>query len=67
MEFPSINNRCTGREAQVHCVKSKLKVRGTKRLKLEYAEVLSSFAFKFNLRRYTPGGPTVTCMPQRPP
>ena len=30
-----------------------LKAPGTKRLKLIYDELLSSFAFKFNLRRYT--------------
>jgi len=29
-----------------------LKAPGTKRLKLKYDEVLSRFAFKFNLRRY---------------
>ena len=29
-----------------------LKVSGTKRLKLTYNKLLSSFAFKFNLRRY---------------
>ena len=29
-----------------------LKAPGTKRLELKYDELLSSFAFKFNLRRY---------------
>jgi hypothetical protein len=33
--------------------KPKLKAPGTERLKLEYDEPLSSFAFTFNLRRYT--------------
>ena len=34
-------------------MKPKLKPPGTKRLKLEYDGLLSNFAFKFNLRRYT--------------
>ena len=34
-------------------MKSKLKAPGTKRLKLKYDVLLSSFAFSFNLRRYT--------------
>jgi hypothetical protein len=33
-------------------MKSKLKRPGTKRLKLEYEELLSNFGFKFWLRRY---------------
>jgi hypothetical protein len=32
-----------------------LKAPGTKRLKLKYDELVSNFAFKFNLRRYTMG------------
>ena len=44
-----------GRAVQVDPVKPTLKAPGTKRLKLEYDEVLSSFAFKSNLRRYTAG------------
>ena len=40
---------------QVNPIKSTLKALGTKRLKLEYAEPLSNFAFEFNLRRYTKG------------
>jgi hypothetical protein len=40
---------------QVDPIKPKLKAPGTKRLKLEYDELLSSFAFKFNLRRYILG------------
>jgi hypothetical protein len=38
-------------------IESKLKPLGTKRLKLLIYDIqLSSFAFKFNLRRYTLGG-----------
>jgi len=37
---------------QVEPMKSKLKAPGTKRLKLKYDNLLSSFAFKFNLRLY---------------
>jgi hypothetical protein len=33
-------------------MKSKLKVPGTKRLKLRYDHLLSAFAFNSNLRRY---------------
>jgi len=36
-------------------MKPTLKVPGTKRLKLEYDGLLSNFAFKFNLRRYSEG------------
>jgi hypothetical protein len=38
---------------QVDPIKPMLKAPGTKRLKLEYDKLLSSFAFNFNLRRYT--------------
>jgi hypothetical protein len=37
---------------QVDPVKPTLKAPGTKRLKLCYATLLSSFAFNFDLRRY---------------
>jgi len=40
---------------QVDHIKPKLKAPGTKRLKLKCYELLSSFAFTFNLRRYTMG------------
>ena len=40
---------------QVNPIKPTLKTPGTKRLKLENDDLLSSFAFKFNLRRYTMG------------
>jgi hypothetical protein len=36
-------------------MKPTLKAPGAKRLKLEYDEPPSSFAFKFSLRRYRPG------------
>jgi hypothetical protein len=38
---------------QVDPIKPKLKPPGTKRLKLNYDEPLSTFAFDFKLRRYT--------------
>jgi hypothetical protein len=38
---------------QVDPIKPTLKAPGTKRLKLEYDELLSMFGFKFDLRRYT--------------
>jgi len=34
-------------------IKPTLKLPGTKHLKLKCGELLSTFAFKFNLRRYT--------------
>jgi hypothetical protein len=34
-------------------MKRTLKAPGSKRLKLQYGRLLSSFAFKFNLRRYS--------------
>jgi hypothetical protein len=37
---------------QVDPIKPVLKAPGTKRLKLKYDVLLSSFAFNFNLRRY---------------
>jgi hypothetical protein len=41
-----------GKAVQVDPIKPTLKAPGTKRLKLDYDEPLSEFAFKFNLRRY---------------
>ena len=38
---------------QVDTIKPTLTAPGTKRLKLQYDSLLSNFAFKFNLRRYT--------------
>ena len=38
-------------------MKSTFKAPGSKLLKLEQEKLLSNFAFKFNLRRYTQGGP----------
>jgi len=48
--------RLLGEAVQVDPIKPTLKAPGTKRLKLEYYKLLSSFAFKFNLRRYSWGG-----------
>jgi len=42
-----------GRAVQVDPIKPMLKPRGTKRLKVKCDILLSTFAFKFNLRRYT--------------
>jgi hypothetical protein len=44
-----------GRAVQVNPIKPMLKAPGTKRLKLEYAQQLTFFAFRFNLRCYTMG------------
>ncbi len=41
-----------GKAVQVDPIKPTLKAPGTKRLKLKYDKLLSSFAFDFNLRRY---------------
>jgi hypothetical protein len=38
---------------QVDPIKPKLKAPGTKRLKLRSDEMLSTFGFKFKLRRYS--------------
>jgi len=46
-----------GRAVQVDPVKPTSKPPGTKRLKLKHDEVLSNFAFNFNLRRYSWGPP----------
>ena len=42
-----------GRAVQVDPMKPMLKAPGTKRLYLKYDKLVSTFAFKFNLRRYT--------------
>jgi hypothetical protein len=44
-----------GRAVQLDPMQSRLKAPGTKRLTLHCEEPLSSFAYKFNLRRYTSG------------
>jgi len=41
-----------GRAVQVYPVKPTLKAPGSKRSRLKYDILLSSFAFKFNVRRY---------------
>ena len=43
-----------GRTVQLDPIKPTLKPAGSKRLKLKYVKLLSTFAFKFNSRRYTP-------------
>ena len=50
-------DRTLGREVQVDPINPTLKAPGIKRLKLKYYELLSNFAFKFNLRRYTSAWP----------
>jgi len=42
-----------GKAVQVDPIKPTLKAPVTKRLKLHYDKPLSTFAFKFNLRRYS--------------
>jgi len=42
-----------GEAVQVDPIKPTLTAPGTKRLKLKYDKPLSSFAFNFNLRRYS--------------
>ena len=50
----SLEARCASGEAvQVDPIKTTLKPPETKRLKLKYDKLLSSFAFNFNLRRHT--------------
>jgi len=49
---------------QVDPIKPTSNAPGTKRLKLEYDELLSSFAFKFNLRRYNKASPRIKPAPQ---
>jgi hypothetical protein len=44
-----------GRPVQVDPIKPTLKAPGTKRLKLEHRNPLSTFAFKCNLHRYKQG------------
>ena len=44
-----------GEAVQVDPMKHTLKAPGIKRLKPQHDELLSSFAFKFNLRRYVTG------------
>ena len=45
-------HRLHGRSVQVDPINPTLKPPGTKRLKLKWDTLLSSFAFKFNMRRY---------------
>ena len=48
---------------QVGPIKHTLKPPGTRRLKLECDELLSSFAFNFNLRRYNKAVPGLRAGP----
>jgi len=49
-----------GGAVQVAPIKPTLKAPGTQRLKLEFDDLLSTSAFKFNLRRYTKVTMTMT-------
>jgi hypothetical protein len=46
---------CRGSVARLVPIKTSLTTPGAKRLKLKYDKLLSSLAFKFNLRHYTVG------------
>jgi hypothetical protein len=50
-----------GRAVQVEPMNSMLKVLGIIRLKLQHDELLSNFAFNFNLSRYTGEGGVRRC------
>jgi len=50
-----------GKAVQVDLVKPTLKAPGTKRLKQKYDNLLSSFAFNFNSRRYNSARGVLTC------
>jgi len=50
-----------GEAVQVDPMRPMLKAPGTKRLKLKYHKLLSSFAFEFNLRRYSTATSTSSC------
>jgi len=53
----------TVRRCRLHLtIKSTLKAPGTKRLKLDFNQLLSIFAFKFNLRHYTTGACLVAAL-----
>jgi peroxiredoxin len=47
---------------QVDPIKPTLKAPGTERLNLKYEQLVSSFCFKFKLRRYSEGVDTVACV-----
>ena len=48
----AVRQRRHSRAVLVHPIKPTLKAPETKRLKLKYVTLHSTFAFKFNLRRY---------------
>jgi len=51
------SGRVPGEAVQVDPIKPTLKAPGNKRMKLKCDKLLSTSAFKFNLRRYSPGAP----------
>ena len=55
-----------GRAVQVDPIKSKLKLPGTKRLKLNRDVLLSTSAIMFNLRRYIMALPRANTVPSHP-
>jgi hypothetical protein len=58
-EFAAFADECQpGRAVQVDPMRPKLKPPGTKRLKLKCDILLSTSAFKFNLRCYSPVSPS---------
>ena len=56
-----------GKAVQVHPIKLTMKAPGTERLKLEYDKLLSSFAFKTNMRRYRVVNGAVSAHPHPTP
>jgi len=58
---PAPRDDLTGRAVQVNPIKPRLKPPGDERLKLKCDILLSTFAVKFNLRRYTLAQPAVGC------
>ena len=60
---PPLVSTPRGKAVQVDPIKPTLKPPGTKRLKLKCDVLLSTFAFKFNLRRYTGAAMHCLCGP----
>ena len=57
MVAPAAALVCRGEAVQVDPIKPTLKAPEIKLLKLSYDKLLTNFAFKFNLRRYTEAEP----------
>ena len=55
--MPGLEPNARGRAVQLDPVKPTLKAPGTRRLTLKSYKLLSTFAFNFNLRRFTVGVP----------